>query len=298
MRNCSTSRTIYHIYYDFTANRTLPIIMYLQFRLQQWMLCQCHGGGCWDMHSPNCNHHASVKQNYVRPIPDSSHSTSISSSKLVSSHSKPSRRKSTRLPPIKSLLNNRDPKFSTEIRENSNFTLCCNQESSPSKFGRNCQMHHRINTKVYKFNLWFEVENICYLVSIKENWSDLCHCSISFYLKQRGLATRTLEGYRSAIASTLKHASTLDLSNNMEISVMLKNFRQTSIFNRNPAPKWNLTLVLNMLRNGPFAPLDTVSLKLLTLKTVFLLAFASGKRRGEIHVIHKKTMSWPHNKNP
>ena len=25
MRNCSTSRTIYHIYYDCTANRTLPI---------------------------------------------------------------------------------------------------------------------------------------------------------------------------------------------------------------------------------------------------------------------------------
>ena len=25
MRNCSTSRTIYHIYYDFTANRMLPM---------------------------------------------------------------------------------------------------------------------------------------------------------------------------------------------------------------------------------------------------------------------------------
>ena len=45
---------------------------------------------------PICNPHASAKQNYIRPMPDSSHSTSISSSKLVSSHSKSSRRKSTR----------------------------------------------------------------------------------------------------------------------------------------------------------------------------------------------------------
>ena len=115
--------------------------------------------------------------------------------------------------------------------------------------------------------------------------------------KQKGgLATRTLEGYRSAIANTLKHASNLDLSNNMEISAMLKNFRQTSMVNRNPGPKWSLTLVLNMLRNAPFEPLNTASLKLLTLKTVFLLALASGKRRGEIHAIHKKSISWPHNK--
>ena len=75
---------------------------------------------------PNCNHHASVKQNYVRPIPDSSHSTSISSSKLVSSHSKSSRRKSTQLPPIKSLL--KQPR--SQIFH---ITLGCNQESSPSK---------------------------------------------------------------------------------------------------------------------------------------------------------------------
>ena len=49
-------------------------------------------------------------------------------------------------------------------------------------------------------------------------------------------------------------------------------------------PKWNLSVVLNELTKAPFEPMKDKDLKHLTLKTAFLLAFASGKRRGEIHV--------------
>ena len=48
-------------------------------------------------------------------------------------------------------------------------------------------------------------------------------------------------------------------------------------------PKWNLSVVLNELTKAPFEPMKDSDLKHLTLKTAFLLALASGKRRSEIH---------------
>ena len=48
-------------------------------------------------------------------------------------------------------------------------------------------------------------------------------------------------------------------------------------------PKWNLSVVLNELTKAPFEPMKDTNLKHLTLKTAFLLALASGKRRSEIH---------------
>ena len=48
-------------------------------------------------------------------------------------------------------------------------------------------------------------------------------------------------------------------------------------------PKWNLSVVLNELTKAPFDPMKDTDLKHLTLKTGFLLALASGKRRSEIH---------------
>ena len=48
-------------------------------------------------------------------------------------------------------------------------------------------------------------------------------------------------------------------------------------------PKWNLSVVINELTKAPFEPMKDTDLKHLTLKTAFLLALASGKRRSEIH---------------
>ena len=48
-------------------------------------------------------------------------------------------------------------------------------------------------------------------------------------------------------------------------------------------PKWNLSVVLNELTKAPFEPMKDTDLKHLTLKTAFLLALASGKRRSKIH---------------
>ena len=61
---------------------------------------------------------------------------------------------------------------------------------------------------------------------------------------------------------------------------------------RNPVPKWDLSLVLNRLASAPFEPLHKAPLKLLTWKTVFLLALASGRRRGELHALDASKISW------
>ena len=56
---------------------------------------------------------------------------------------------------------------------------------------------------------------------------------------------------------------------------------------RSTVPDWDLALVLDVLRRAPFEPLGSCDLKYLTLKTVFLLAFATAARRSEIHALSK-----------
>ena len=54
---------------------------------------------------------------------------------------------------------------------------------------------------------------------------------------------------------------------------------------RSLVPSWDLTLVLDALSRDPFEPLDTVSLKILTLKTVLLIALTTAKRSSDIHAL-------------
>ena len=62
--------------------------------------------------------------------------------------------------------------------------------------------------------------------------------------------------------------------------------RLLSSFHRDrPKSSRNLSVVLNELTKAPFEPMKDTDLKHLTLKTAFLPALASGKRRSEIHAI-------------
>jgi integrase len=53
-------------------------------------------------------------------------------------------------------------------------------------------------------------------------------------------------------------------------------------------PSWDLSLVLQVLTKPPFENLGEADLSYVTLKTVFLLALASGRRRGEIHALQHR----------
>ena len=50
-------------------------------------------------------------------------------------------------------------------------------------------------------------------------------------------------------------------------------------------PEWDLHVVLNMLENSPFEPLEQISLKELTLKTVFLTAITTFRRCSDLQAL-------------
>ena len=100
-----------------------------------------------------------------------------------------------------------------------------------------------------------------------------------------GRAFSTLVGYKTAINKVWKAVLNVDLNENDALSNLLANFKRDFSKRKDPVPKWDLSLVLQTLSKPPFEPLDTVDLKFVTFKTIFLLALASGRRRGELHAL-------------
>ena len=98
----------------------------------------------------------------------------------------------------------------------------------------------------------------------------------------------TIKGYRAAISDTLSFFGK-DIGNDKYLSSLIKSFDRDRPAIRSLAPKWNLAWVLNVLSKEPFEPLWLVPMKLLTVKTAFLLAFASARRVGEIHALSAAT---------
>ena len=101
--------------------------------------------------------------------------------------------------------------------------------------------------------------------------------------QEKHLQPSTIEGYRTAIADKVGN-SRINISKDENLSRLLDSKPK----GRRGVPTWNLSLVLHQLTQPPFEPLRKASLKHLTFKTVFLLAFGSGKRRSEIHAwVHR-----------
>ena len=103
------------------------------------------------------------------------------------------------------------------------------------------------------------------------------------HLFDQKLAISTLEGYRMAIANTLRSTSNIEVGRCDTLKALIRNLHIDRVRTLCPLPDWDLSLVLRRLRLPPFKPLRSCALQLLTWKTVFLLALASGKRRSELH---------------
>ena len=88
----------------------------------------------------------------------------------------------------------------------------------------------------------------------------------------------TIDGYRTAIVDTLGPAGR-HMSQSSDLNRLLSSFHKHRPKSCRNLQKWNLSVVLNELTKVPF---DT-DLKYLTLKTAFLLALASDKRRSKIY---------------
>ena len=86
-----------------------------------------------------------------------------------------------------------------------------------------------------------------------------------------------------AIATSLRATSGAEVGRNPALKSLLRNIEIEQGQHQRQFPEWNLALVLSALTKPPFEPLDQASDQLLIWKTFFLIALASGKRRGEIH---------------
>ena len=105
--------------------------------------------------------------------------------------------------------------------------------------------------------------------------------------QDRKLQPGTIDGYRSSIADKPGNVP-INVSKDENLTRLLDTFHRDRPKGRRGIPSWNLSLVLHQLTKAPFAPLKEASLKHLMIKTVFLQALGSGKRRSEIHAwLHK-----------
>ena len=112
---------------------------------------------------------------------------------------------------------------------------------------------------------------------------------LMYLFEDKKLQPSTIDGYRSAIADKLGDTS-VNISKDDNLTHLLDSFHRDRPRGRRGIPSWNLSLVLHQLTKAPFEPLREASLKLLTFKTVFLLALGSGKRRSEIHAWQHKNI--------
>ena len=112
-----------------------------------------------------------------------------------------------------------------------------------------------------------------------------------FLFSDRKLSPRSVEGHRTAIAHTLKFVSSVDIGKDARLTALIHSFFKERPKPLNATPPWDLSIVLKVLSQAPFEPIDNpdkVSLKLLTWKTVFLVLLASGCRRCEVHALQFK----------
>ena len=113
------------------------------------------------------------------------------------------------------------------------------------------------------------------------------------HLFRDGLLPSTIISHRTSVASVLRNWI-YDLASDPHIKLLIRAFRLERPVQRRIMPKWDLHLVLLALMRPPFAlesdeqdetSNDVIPLKCQTMKTVFLLALASARRRSYINAL-------------
>ena len=200
---------------------------------------------------------------------------------------------------------NRDPTATSSVSDSSQTIpqLCIPQQSTASQpprlVSRSGQLQEqgfsvevaeriaapqRSSTRTIYKSKWALFEKWC-----RENLVDFSTPSVKqvsdfFMYLYQDLNRRpsTIDGYGTAIVDTLGPTGH-HIAQSSDLHRLLSSFHRDRPKSSRNLPKWNLSVVLNELTKAPFEPMKDTDLKHLTLKTTFLLALASGKRRSEIH---------------
>ncbi|XDV29293.1 hypothetical protein PO909_032430 [Leuciscus waleckii] len=97
-----------------------------------------------------------------------------------------------------------------------------------------------------------------------------------------GRAPSTLKVYVAAIAAFSETTLGQSIGRN---DLRVKGAKRLNPPRPPSVPVWDLSTVLEAMKGAPFEPLQSIDLKHLSFKTVFLLALASVKRIGDLHAL-------------
>jgi len=110
----------------------------------------------------------------------------------------------------------------------------------------------------------------------------------TYLFETRKASVRTIRGYRSALGARLRHSSGFDPGQDEVLSQLMRSFLHERPIKARTLVKWDVGLVLRYLKTGQLSSTGTLSPRDLTLKLVFLLALATGKRRSELHALDRE----------
>ena len=229
-------------------------------------------------------------KNQAMPLPDHRNSPRLARDALV-------------LGPSAAL--NRDPTTTSSVNNSSQTVpqLCVPQQSTASQpprlVSRSGQLQERgfsvevaeriaapqrPSTRTIYKSKWALFEKWCRENSIDFSTPSVKQVSDFFMYLYQDLnrCPSTIDGYRTAIVDTLGPAGH-HTAQSSDLHRLLSSLHRDRPKGSRNLPKWNLSVVLNELTKAPFEPVKDTELKHLTLKTAFLLALVSCKRRSEIH---------------
>ena len=111
---------------------------------------------------------------------------------------------------------------------------------------------------------------------------------MTYLFEVRGITPATIKGYRAAVGHVLRLSNGYDPGEDDIIRILMKSFDRQKPPSKNRVPTWDISLVLDQWSRVDNA---NIPLPLLQTKTVFLLALATGARRGELWAL-TTDISW------
>ncbi len=120
---------------------------------------------------------------------------------------------------------------------------------------------------------------------------DPAYCPIASVLEflqsrfSEGVMSAILKVYVAAISANHAYIDGVSVGLHPLVSRFMQGSRRLRPFHPARVPTWDLSVVLQGLSGHPFEPLETVTEKILTLKTVLLLALSSLKRVGDLQAL-------------
>ena len=105
-----------------------------------------------------------------------------------------------------------------------------------------------------------------------------------FLFKEKNLSISAIKGYRSMLSFVFK-SRLPEIAHSYIIRDLLRSFGLERPPHREKKIGWDLNKVLSSLRSPPFEPIESIPLRLLTQKTLFLISLATAKRVSEIQAL-------------